>query len=61
MLIIFGMKNQKAKEIAAVLQTLPLVNHIEPVQTNIVIFALKPKQDETKFILQMKEKGIYFL
>lgn len=53
--------HQKAKEIAAVLQTLPLVDHIEPVQTNIVIFALKPQQDETKFMLKMKEKGIYFI
>ena len=53
--------HQKAKEIAAVLKTVPLVNRVEPVQTNIVIFALNHDQDEAKFMTSMKAKGIYFI
>src|SRR6056300_278972 len=53
--------HRKAAEIAAVLQDSSIVASVEPVETNIVIFALKPGEEEQNFILKMKEEGILLI
>ncbi len=50
--------HQKAKEIEAVLKTLPFVKTVEPVETNIVIFNIIDSVKPEEFIAKMKEKNI---
>ncbi len=50
--------HQKAKEIEAVLKTLPFVKSVEPVETNIVIFNVIDSVKPEEFIAKMKEKNI---
>ena len=40
----------KAKELGEVLKSLPYVDLVQPVDTNIIIFSLKSKCDENEFI-----------
>jgi threonine aldolase len=51
--------HRRAREIAQVLQTLPWIAQIEPVETNILIFSIQPYLDEKIIIEKLKEKGIY--
>ncbi|SFN64696.1 L-threonine aldolase [Bizionia echini] len=50
--------HQKAKEIGAVLQSLPFIKKVVPVETNIVIFELAEREKEAKFLNYFAEKGI---
>ncbi|RZJ29572.1 MAG: threonine aldolase [Flavobacterium sp.] len=50
--------HKRAKEIGAVLQKLPWVAKVEPVETNILIFSVQPKIDENSVIEKLKSKGI---
>ena len=49
---------QKAKEIAAVLQQSEAVLSVEPVETNIVIFKLNPNKLETSFLENLKAHDV---
>lgn len=42
--------HNKAKEIGEVLNGLTFIKKVEPVETNIIIFELRQKTDETKFL-----------
>ncbi|TYP70343.1 threonine aldolase family protein [Aquimarina intermedia] len=64
---LYGVKHQwdrlaedhkRAQEIGEVLSTLPFVLHVEPIDTNIVIFKIATNEDE--FIAKMAEKDIHF-
>jgi threonine aldolase len=50
--------HQRAKEIGDILATKSWIAQVEPVETNIVIFALKPNLDQDKFIAKLKERNI---
>jgi threonine aldolase len=50
--------HKKAKEIAAVLQSLSYITKVEPVETNIIIFYVDEKVGADYFIGKMKEKNI---
>ncbi len=50
--------HQKAHDIVSVLKTQAFVAHIEPVETNIIIFALHKDIDEQKFITKLANKNI---
>jgi threonine aldolase len=50
--------HQKAKEIEQVLAANEYVYKVEPVSTNIVIFALLPTLDEHEFILKLQAQGV---
>jgi len=51
--------HKRAKELGAVLQHLPWVESVEPVETNILIFAVKPQYNEVAVIEKLKEKNIF--
>lgn len=51
--------HRKAKELGAVLETLPWVEKVEPVETNILIFSLKKGFDENLLIEKLKQKSIF--
>ncbi|MFY0604091.1 MAG: threonine aldolase [Flavobacteriaceae bacterium] len=50
--------HDKASQIEAVLNTLPYIKKVEPVETNIVIFYVKDEIGDMNFIEKMKSKGI---
>lgn len=50
--------NERARRIGAVLQTLPYVESVRPVRTNILIFDLKAPWTAASFIDQLNEKGV---
>ncbi|MCK8524380.1 beta-eliminating lyase-related protein [Aquimarina sp. D1M17] len=50
--------HRRATEIGEMLQTLPFVTKVEPIDTNIVIFNIDG--DETHFISEMEKQGVYF-
>jgi threonine aldolase len=50
--------HRRAKELASVLQRLPWVAKVEPVETNILIFSVQPQINEKSVIDKLKEKGI---
>ncbi len=51
--------HRRAKELGAVLQRLPIVKNVEPIETNIVIFSLKEGVSDDYFIKKLHEKSIY--
>ncbi|RZK10643.1 MAG: threonine aldolase [Flavobacterium sp.] len=51
--------HRRAKELGLVLQKLPWVEKVEPVETNIIIFVLKKGVSETLLIEKLKQKSIY--
>ena len=51
-------KSSKAKELEQLLLQLPYVENVEPVSTNIIIFAVQSSIDETAFITALEAKGI---
>ena len=51
--------NDKAKYLGSVLSSLPYVERVMPVETNIVIFALQEGQSETEFLAKLKENDIH--
>lgn len=50
--------HQRARDMGAVLETLPYVDEIFPVQTNILIFKLNKNMKDTDFINKLNEKNI---
>ncbi len=50
--------NDRAKILGKTLEALPWVESVRPVQTNIVIFDLKPPLTADSFLKTLKEKGI---
>ncbi len=51
--------HRKAQELANALAVHPKVAQVEPVETNILIFKLRPEVDELKFIQQLKEMQVF--
>lgn len=51
--------HRRAKELGAFLQQLPWIESVEPVETNILIFAIKPHLSETALIEKLKQKNIF--
>ncbi len=51
--------HRRAKELGEVLQKLPWIEKIEPVETNILIFTIKPNLNEKETIERLKQKGIH--
>jgi threonine aldolase len=51
--------HRRAKQLADVLQGLPWVEKVEPVETNILIFAIKPQYSETDLTEKLKQKNIH--
>ncbi|HLV70727.1 MAG TPA: GntG family PLP-dependent aldolase, partial [Xanthomarina sp.] len=50
--------HNKAKEISEVLSSLNFIKKVEPVETNIIIFELRQKTDEAKFLRLFEENNI---
>ncbi|MBJ7879894.1 threonine aldolase family protein [Gelidibacter salicanalis] len=50
--------HQKAKEIEKVLAGLESIKNVEPVETNIIIFELTDKKNDTSFLNTFAEKGV---
>lgn len=50
--------HRRAKQLGQLLQQLPWVASVEPVETNILIFAIKPQYSETALIEKLKQKNI---
>ncbi len=50
--------HRRAKELGNLLVKMPWVANVEPVETNILIFGLKPLVDEKLFMEKLKQKGI---
>jgi len=53
--------NRRAKYLGELLKTLSYVEHILPVETNIVIFTLKDNLNETDFLSKLKKNDIHAL
>jgi threonine aldolase len=51
--------HRRARELAAVLQKLVWIEKVEPVETNILIFAIKAGLNENLLIEKLKERNIY--
>ncbi|RXR19027.1 threonine aldolase [Flavobacterium amnicola] len=51
--------HRRAKEIGNLLQKLPWIASVEPVETNILIFSIQSYLDEKVIIQKLKEKGIH--
>ena len=51
--------HRRAKELGIVLQRLPWVEKVEPIETNIIIFVLKKGVSENLLIEKLKQKSIY--
>ncbi|SHI87472.1 threonine aldolase family protein [Flavobacterium terrae] len=51
--------HRRAKELAHILQQLPWVASVEPVETNILIFSVQSYLNEKVIIDKLKEKGIH--
>lgn len=50
--------NDRAKQIGAVLENLPYVKTLRPVQSNIVIFDLSPEITAAEYIAELEKHGI---
>ena len=50
--------HRRAKELGDLLEKIPWVANVEPVETNILIFGLQPSIDEKVFVERIKQKGI---
>ncbi|MNJ98045.1 L-allo-threonine aldolase [compost metagenome] len=51
--------HRRAKQLSAFLQQLPWVEKVEPVETNILIFSIKPQYSEAALMEKLKQKSIY--
>ncbi|MCR5862529.1 beta-eliminating lyase-related protein [Flavobacterium sp. J372] len=51
--------HRRAKEIAHFLEQLPWIASVEPVETNILIFAIQPQYNEKALIEKLKQKNIH--
>ncbi|QCX00156.1 aminotransferase class I/II-fold pyridoxal phosphate-dependent enzyme [Aggregatimonas sangjinii] len=54
--------HRKAKEIGAVLQSLPIISKVEPIETNIVIFELEEaKMPADDFVNYLKDQNVHLI
>lgn len=51
--------HRRAKELAACLQKLDWIESVQPVETNILIFSIRPQYNEAAFIEKLKQKSIF--
>ncbi|HOZ75035.1 MAG TPA: GntG family PLP-dependent aldolase [Flavobacterium sp.] len=51
--------HRRAKELGALLQNLPWVQQVEPVETNILIFTVQPQISENTLMEKLKLRNIY--
>ncbi len=51
--------HKKAKDIGNLLQQLNWVEKVEPVETNVLIFSIKPQYSETTLMEKLKQKSIF--
>ncbi|MGX7666623.1 threonine aldolase family protein [Flavobacterium pedocola] len=51
--------HRRAKELGALLQQLYWVDKVEPIETNILIFSVKPQFDENQLMEKLKQKNIF--
>lgn len=51
--------HRRAKELGAFLQQLPWIERVEPIETNILIFSLKPQFSDKDLIEKLKQKNIF--
>lgn len=51
--------HRRAKELGALLQKLPWVQQVEPVETNILIFTVQPQISENTLMEKLKLRNIY--
>lgn len=49
--------HKRAKDIGNLLQQLPWIDKVEPVETNILIFSLKPQYSEADLMEKLKQKA----
>jgi len=50
--------HRRAKQLGQLLQQLPWVQSVEPVETNVLIFSLQPQLSEAVLMDKLKQKGI---
>ena len=53
--------HRKAKEIGKLLETLPYIKSVEPIETNIIIFNLEDGIEEGEFLNTLKENDIHII
>lgn len=53
--------HDRAEELAKVLEELPLIKKVEPVETNIIIFELVEGQNETAFLQKLAQEHIHII
>jgi len=51
--------HRRARQLGNYLQQLPWIEKVEPVETNILIFSLKPQYSEAVLIEKLKQKSIF--
>lgn len=51
--------HRRAKQLGSFLQQLPWVEKVEPIETNILIFSLKPQYSEAALMEKLKQKSIF--
>jgi len=51
--------HRRARQLGNFLQQMQWIEKVEPVETNILIFSLKPQYDEKAFIEKLKQKNIF--
>lgn len=51
--------HSKAKQLESLLQSLPYVEAVIPVQTNLVFFSLKPEMPASRFLQTLRENDIH--
>lgn len=51
--------HRRAKQLGALLEQLSWIQSVEPIETNILIFALKPQYNEAAVIEKLKQKNIH--
>lgn len=51
--------HRRAKQLGTLLELLPWVQSVEPIETNILIFAVKPQYNEAAVIEKLKQKNIH--
>ena len=53
--------HDRAEELAKVLEELPVIKKVEPVETNIIIFELVAGQNETAFLQKLAQEHIHII
>ena len=51
--------HRRARQLGNFLQQMPWVEKVEPVETNILIFSLKPQYSEAALMEKLKQKSIF--